>query len=454
MSKKPQQKILSNKVKNKAKWARASFFGLFGICWAMLQIPFAYGQGLDNFAIHLKEAPLVPTLQYLAMKEKINLIVDNNIDQHLNLTLYHTNFAKLLQATAQIHQLYQWHKDGIYYLSAQQPEDKNKENSDNYPLITMKLHYAKVKEVLKAITEGQGRLLSEKGSISADERSNTLLIKDKEEQLVKIKRMIKSLDQPIKQIAIEARIVTMNQQSLKELGVRWGILNSTGAHYKVAGSLEANNVENIGQQLNVNFGATSATAASAAFQIAKVSGRLLDLELSALEQENAVEIIANPKLLTTNKQSASIKQGTELPYVLTNEKNGTQEVQFKEAVLGLEVTPHIAQNNQILLDLVITQNAPGASVSYGKGEVVAIEKQEINTQVLAQTGETVVLGGIFHDTISQSEDKVPLLGDIPIMKHLFRKKGERHQKRELVIFVTPRIISSQNSEILLGKIAK
>ena len=176
--------------------------------------------------------------------------------------------------------------------------------------------------------------------------------------------------------------------------------------------------------------------------MAKINGRLLDLELTALERENNVEIIASPRLLTTNKKSASIKQGTEIPYVVTNGKNDTQSVEFREAVLGLEVTPHISKDNNILLDLLVSQNSPGNRVSYGQqnNEVVSIDKQEINTQVFAKDGETIVLGGVFHDTISKGVDKVPVLGDIPLVKRLFSKESERHQKRELVIFVTPHIL--------------
>ena len=206
------------------------------------------------------------------------------------------------------------------------------------------------------------------------------------------------------------------------------------------GSLAANGFTNVAENLNVNFGTTNLPAASAAIQVARINGRLLDLELSALERENNVKIIASPKLLTTNKKSASIKQGTEIPYVSTNEKSGSQNVEFREAVLGLEVTPHISRDNAILLDLVVSQNAPGATITSGEGEVILIDKQEINTQVFAKDGETIVLGGVFQDTISKGIDKVPLLGDVPGLKHLFSRESERHQKRELVIFVTPHIL--------------
>ena len=252
--------------------------------------------------------------------------------------------------------------------------------------------------------------------------------------------MIAELDKPIEQIVIEARIVTITDESLKELGVRWGIFNPTEAAHRVGGSLDANGFSNISNNLNVNFATTVTPAGSLALQVAKINGRLLDLELTALERENNVEIIASPRLLTTNKKSASIKQGTEIPYVVTNGKNDTQSVEFREAVLGLEVTPHISKDNNILLDLLVSQNSPGNRVAYGQNEVVSIDKQEINTQVFAKDGETIVLGGVFHDTITKGVDKVPLLGDIPGIKRLFSKESERHQKRELVIFVTPHIL--------------
>ena len=305
---------------------------------------------------------------------------------------------------------------------------------------TIKLHFAKASEVMKSLTGGSGSLLSPNGSLTFDDRSNLLLIQDEPKSIANLKKLIKELDKPIEQIAIEARIVTMNGESLKELGVRWGIFNPTENAHRIGGSLTGNGFDNITNQLNVNFPTATTPAGSVALQVAKINGRLLDLELTALERENNVEIIASPRLLTTNKKAASIKQGTELPYILVNEKSGSQSVEFREAVLGLEVTPHISQDKQILLDLVVSQNAPGSRVAHGLGEVVSIDKQEINTQVFAKDGETIVLGGVFHDTITKNVDKVPLLGDIPGVKHLFSKESERHQKRELVIFVTPHIL--------------
>ena len=406
------------------------------------------------FSLRLKQAPMVATLQQLALEQNANLMIDDELEGTLSLQLDNVDFDRLLRSVAKIKGLSFYQENGIYYLGKPSQHEQYAEKMtepmaisgeslpSETPLVstTVKLHFAKASDVMKSLTTGSGSLLSPSGTITFDDRSNVLLIQDDARSVKNIKKLIAELDKPIEQIVIEARIVTITDESLKELGVRWGIFNPTEAAHRVSGSLDANGFSNISNNLNVNFATTVTPAGSLALQVAKINGRLLDLELTALERENNVEIIASPRLLTTNKKSASIKQGTEIPYVVTNGKNDTQSVEFREAVLGLEVTPHISKDNNILLDLLVSQNSPGNRVAYGQNEVVSIDKQEINTQVFAKDGETIVLGGVFHDTITKGVDKVPLLGDIPGIKHLFSKKSERHQKRELVIFVTPHIL--------------
>ena len=406
------------------------------------------------FSLRLKQAPMVATLQQLALEQNANLMIDDELEGTLSLQLDNVDFDRLLRSVAKIKGLSFYQENNIYYLGKPSQHEQYAEKMtepmaisgeslpSETPLVstTVKLHFAKASDVMKSLTTGSGSLLSPSGTITFDDRSNVLLIQDDARSLKNIKKLIAELDKPIEQIVIEARIVTITDESLKELGVRWGIFNPTEAAHRVGGSLDANGFSNISNNLNVNFATTVTPAGSLALQVAKINGRLLDLELTALERENNVEIIASPRLLTTNKKSASIKQGTEIPYVVTNGKNDTQSVEFREAVLGLEVTPHISKDNNILLDLLVSQNSPGNRVAYGQNEVVSIDKQEINTQVFAKDGETIVLGGVFHDTITKGVDKVPLLGDIPGIKHLFSKKSERHQKRELVIFVTPHIL--------------
>ncbi|EIJ67226.1 type IV pilus secretin PilQ [Pasteurella bettyae] len=430
------------------------FIVKFGLCLGLL-MPIAMAEKIDStFSIRLKRAPLVPTLQQLALEQNINLILDDELDSTLSLQLDKVDFPQLLTSVAKLKQLSLWQDKGIYYLSKHNlveqstslPKDKIFEKPTALlaepKIVTsaIKLHFAKASEVMKSLTSGTGSLLSPTGAISFDERSNQLLIQDDNVSIQNIKKMIAQLDKPIEQIAIEARIVTMNDESLKELGVRWGLLEGVNTAHRVAGSLEGNGLLNIAENLNINFPTSSTPAGSIALQVAKIHGRLLDLELTALEQEHNVKIIASPRLLTTNKKSASIKQGTEIPYVTVNRKNDTEYVEFRDAVLGLEVTPHISKDNSILLDLIVSQNSPSANIVYGNSNLIAIDKQEINTQVFAKDGETIVLGGVFNDTITKGEDKVPVLGDIPIIKRLFSKESKKHQKRELVIFVTPHIL--------------
>lgn len=403
----------------------------------------------ERFFIRLSQAPLAATLEQLAADQGLNLVTDEELDGKLSLQLDNVNMNQFLRTVAKMKRATVSEEDGIYYFALKQNSLPQKllevagtpvPNEADVISQTIKLHFAKASEVMKSLTTGSGSLLSPAGSITFDDRSNLLVIQDEPRSVQNIKKLIAEMDKPIEQIAIEARIVTITDESLKELGVRWGIFNPTETAHRVAGSLTGNGFENIADNLNVNFATTTTPAGSVALQVAKINGRLLDLELSALERENNVEIIASPRLLTTNKKSASIKQGTEIPYVVSNTRNDTQSVEFREAVLGLEVTPHISKDNNILLDLLVSQNSPGSRVAYGQNEVVSIDKQEINTQVFAKDGETIVLGGVFHDTITKAEGKVPLLGDIPVVKRLFSKESERHQKRELVIFVTPHIL--------------
>lgn len=435
--------------------------GLFLLSFAALLHANTSWAENETFSIRLKQAPLVTTLQQLALEQNINLIIDDELEGTLSLQLENTNLDQLLHSVARIKQLDLWRENDIYYLS------KTDNNTDKFTMptelseirenpptpdsiqnlttVSIKLHFAKASEVMKSLTAGSGSLLSPLGTVTFDERSNLLIVRDDKESVKNIKKLISELDKPIEQIAIEARIVTMNDESLQELGVRWGMFEPTVNSHKVSGSLNANGFANLTDNLNVNFASTNLPAASVALQVAKINGRLLDLELNALERENNVNIIASPRLLTTNKKSASIKQGTEIPYVSTNEKSGSQNIEFREAVLGLEVTPHISQGNAILLDLVVSQNSPGGTVKSGEGEIILIDKQEINTQVFAKDGETIVLGGVFHDTITKGLDKVPVLGDIPGIKRLFSHESEHHQKRELVIFVTPHILKQGQS---------
>ncbi|NVD05451.1 type IV pilus secretin PilQ [Vibrio sp. JPW-9-11-11] len=304
------------------------------------------------------------------------------------------------------------------------------------------LQYADATELAQVLRGDQGfGLLSEQGVVSVDKRTNVILLRDLPANIAAVRDMLSMLDVPVKQVQIEARIVTINQGNLEAIGVRWGISHS-GRHGHIGGSIEDLNLDaaTIDQQLNINLAAQAINASSIAFQVAKLgSDTLLDLELSALQRESKAEVISSPSLMTTHKQAAFIEQGTEIPY-LESSSSGETSVAFKKAVLSLKVTPQITPNNQVILDLNVTQDRPGDVVNTGTGEAVAIDTQRIGTQVLVDSGQTIVLGGIFQHSVIDSVDKVPLLGDIPLLGGLFRRTYQKIGKRELVVFVTPKVI--------------
>ncbi len=270
-------------------------------------------------------------------------------------------------------------------------------------------------------------LLSEQGSVSADTRTNTLLVRDVPAIVQSLQAWIDTLDRPVAQVQLAAHIVTISSDSLRELGVSWGMGEPTQASRTLCLN-----------DFNVNLPVES-PAGRVGFNLARLSGRLLDLELSALEHENQVEIIASPRLFTAHKQMASIKQGTEIPYQVSSGTSGATAIQFKEAVLGMEVTPTVLREGKIILNLKISQNMPGLVIKQSdNGETLAIDKQEIQTQVTVSDGETIVLGGIFQQQKNRGERKVPLLGS------LFQHQRTERRRRELVIFITPTLVAASS----------
>lgn len=242
---------------------------------------------------------------------------------------------------------------------------------------------------------------------------------------------VHEMDIPVGQVELAAHIVTINETSLRELGVKWNLADAEGK----TGSGKITT-------LNSDLSVADATT-HAGFNIGRINGRLLELELSALEQKQKVDIIASPRLLASHLQPASIKQGSEIPYQVSSGESGATSVEFKEAVLGMEVTPAVLPNNRVRLKLRISENMPGQVLQQADGEVMTIDKQEIETQVEVQSGETLALGGVFSQKHKNATDSIPFLGDIPLLGHLFRRDGKDNERRELVVFITPRIISAQ-----------
>lgn len=308
----------------------------------------------------------------------------------------------------------------------------------------VQVNYAKAAEFANLIKNEENSILSARGSVSVDERTNTLLIRDTAKSIEDIKRMVNVLDIPVRQVVIEARMVTVKDSINEELGIRWGVTDAgdefaTSGNIKGANSAAGGVVPSLGDRLNVNLPVSNA-AGSLAFQVARLAdGIILDLELSAMEKENKGEIIASPRITTANQKEAYIEQGVEIPYQEAS-SSGATSTQFKKAVLSLTVTPHITPDDRIILDLVVTQDTVS---DVSNGQAPAIDTQRIGTQVLVNNGETIVLGGIYQQSIISTVSKVPVLGDIPYFGWLFRNSSNFNEKKELLIFVTPRIVTER-----------
>jgi type IV pilus assembly protein PilQ len=305
----------------------------------------------------------------------------------------------------------------------------------------VQVNYAKAAEFAALIKNEDNSILSTRGSVSVDERTNTLLLRDTAKSIEDIKRMVLVLDIPVRQVIIESRMVTVKDNINEELGIRWGVTDSDGES-SISGSLAgvgSSTVPNLNDRLNVNLPVAN-PAGSIAFQVARLAdGTILDLELSAMEKENKGEIIASPRITTANQKEAYIEQGVEIPYQEAA-SSGATSTQFKKAVLSLTVTPHITPDDRIILDLVVTQDTVS---DLSNGTAPAIDTQRIGTQVLVNNGETIVLGGIYQQQIISSVSKVPVLGDIPYFGWMFRNSSNFNEKKELLIFVTPRIVTER-----------
>ncbi|RZQ55733.1 type IV pilus secretin PilQ [Pseudidiomarina tainanensis] len=399
-------------------------------------------------SLNFQDVPVRQLLQILADENNLNLVASESVTGNITLRLENVPWERALETILRVKGLDKRYDENILIVApaselaqreAEQLESQQR-MQELAPLESsyIQINYAKADEIAQILRTDSSDLLSSRGAVTVDERTNTLLVRDTPEQIDTVKAMVKVLDVPVKQVIIEARMVTVRDNISDELGIRWGI---TEPALDTSVPPPWGTGTNVTGDFNVNLPIAS-PAATIGFQVAKLAdGRLLDLELSALERENKGEIIASPRITTANQKEAYIEQGTEIPYV-ESASSGATSVQFKKAVLGLTVTPQITPDNRVILDLVITQNTRGETVSTPTGPAVSIDTQEISTQVLVENGETIVLGGIYQQQILNDISKVPLLGDIPYVGVLFRTDSQVNEKRELLIFVTPRIVTN------------
>ena len=405
-----------------------------------------------ELTLDFQDIPVRTALQIIAEYSKFNLITSDTVTGNITLRLDGVPWDQILDIILKIKGLDKRMEGNILMVA---PSDElaareakilqaQQQVEELAPLYSeyVQINYAKATDLADLIKNDETSILSPRGSVSVDERTNTLLLRDTAKSIEDIKRMINILDIAVRQVVIEARMVTVKDNINEELGIRWGVTNTDNEFATsgtTAGATSANSgiVPNIADRMNVNLPVSNA-AGTIAFQVARLAnGTILDLELSAMERENKGEIIASPRITTANQKEAYIEQGVEIPYQQAA-SSGATAVQFKKAVLSLTVTPHITPDNKIILDLVVTQDTVSDVTN---GQAPAIDTQRIGTQVLVNNGETIVLGGIYQQSIISSVSKIPVLGDIPYVGWMFRNTSNFNEKKELLIFVTPRIVT-------------
>lgn len=427
-------------------------------------------------SLEFQDVSVRTILEVLAQHTNTNIVASDSVGGNITLRLINVPWDQALDIILKSKNLDKRVNGNVIWVApaaelAKQEADELKAQQEKKvldPLRTeyIRLNYAKAENVRTLIEAGRATsdrssgstsLLTDRGTVTIDSRTNTLIVKDTAETISNIRDLISKIDIAVKQVMIEARIVSATDTFSKELGVKWGILsqgaasnrnllvggnlstidslktyttatNADGTTYPVYSGLTAAN------NLSVNLGATNA-AGSIAFGLLSISDLLLDLELSAMQADNKGEVISSPKVLTADKQTAKIMSGTQIPYQEAS-ASGATSTSFIEAALSLEVTPNITPEGRIGMDLSIENGSP--TIING---ATAVSKDSIKTNVVVDDGQTVVLGGVFKNTLGNDVTKIPFLGDLPYVDRFFKRTSKTNNKQELLIFVTPKLVN-------------
>ncbi|MGR0304697.1 type IV pilus secretin PilQ [Acinetobacter beijerinckii] len=441
----------------------------------------------NKISLDFQDIEVRRVLQLLADFTGINMVAADTVQGNITLRLKDVPWDQALDIVLKTKNLDKRRNGSVIWIAPvseliKSEEEEAKAIAQSVKLAPIqseyiKLSYAKAADILKLIEDsrdGKGAmanrtsnsdslalesLLSPRGSAVADTRTNTLIVNDTAQNIDKIRKMVDLLDVSVKQVMIEARIVSASTDFTKEMGVKWGILSqgiTRNNDLLVGGSdttlwnlrdpekdtdtggwkYEIERPDN----LNVDLGAVTPGASRIAFGLISLSDFMLDLELSAVQADGYGEVISTPKVMTADKQAAKIESGTKIPYASSTGggANAVPKTEFIDATLSLDVTPSITPEGKVMMKLNITKDSPSNPTPTGQ---LTINKNSIDTNVLVDNGETVVLGGIFEQENINSQTKVPFLGDIPYLGKLFRRERKTDNKRELLIFVTPRIVN-------------
>ena len=427
-------------------------------------------------SLEFQDVSVRTILEVLAQHTNTNIVASDSVSGNITLRLINVPWDQALDIILKSKNLDKRVNGNVIWVApaaelAKQEADELKAQQEKKVLDPLRieyirLNYAKAENVRTLIEAGRATsdrssgntsLLTDRGTVTIDSRTNTLIVKDTAETISNIRDLISKIDIAVKQVMIEARIVSATDTFSKELGVKWGILsqgaasnrnllvggnlstidslktyttatNADGTTYPVYSGLTAAN------NLSVNLGAAN-PAGSIAFGLLSISDLLLDLELSAMQADNKGEVISSPKVLTADKQTAKIMSGTQIPYQEAS-ASGATSTSFIEAALSLEVTPNITPEGRIGLDLSIENGSP--TIING---ATAVSKDSIKTNVVVDDGQTVVLGGVFKNTLGNDVTKIPFLGDLPYVDRFFKRTSKSNNKQELLIFVTPKLVN-------------
>jgi type IV pilus assembly protein PilQ len=426
----------------------------------------------ERLTLNFQDIDVRSVLQLLADTSGQNIVVSDSVAGNLTLRLQNVPWDQALDIVLRTKGLDKRRQDNVIIIgpteelaSREKAElAAHKEVQELSPTHTefMQVNYAKVADLAKLIKSATAResMLSPRGSLSIDERTNTLLVQDTSDKLSDIRRLVQTLDVPVKQVLIEARIVIVSDTFERDLGARLGITGFTtagpGSLITVSGNNQGTdsmlssafpagaapsgfvNFPTLNNRYQVN---TPAANTNGSIGLSVLAGKhVLDLELEAAQNEGKTETISSPRVITANQKQATIMQGVEIPYQ-ESASSGATTTQFKDAVLKLKVTPLITPDNRVILDLDVSDDSVGQQVTSATGgSVPSIDTRQIITQVLVNDGQTVVLGGILDTTKSRTANKVPFLADIPVLGYLFRSTTDINNKTELLIFITPKIL--------------
>ena len=429
----------------------------------------------ERLTLNFQDIDVRSVLQLLADTSGQNIVVSDSVSGNLTLRLQNVPWDQALDIVLRTKGLDKRRQDNVIIIGPTEElanREKaalaaRKEVQELSPVHSefLQVNYAKVSDLAKLIKSGNAKdsMLSPRGSLSIDDRTNTLLVQDTAERLTDIRRMVQILDVPVRQVLIESRIVIVSESFERDLGARFGVtsaqkngnngllavtgnsvgaagmtssastnLNTTGSVFPVAAPSVLNN------RYQVNLPAANTNGS---IGLSLLGGSyLIDLELSAAQNEGRSETISSPRVITANQKQATIMQGVEIPYQ-ESASSGATTTQFKKAVLSLKVTPLITPDNRVVMDIEVNDDSVGQQVSSATGgSVPSIDTRQIVTQVLVSDGQTVVLGGILETVKTKSATKVPFLGDVPILGNLFKSTVDIHNKKELLIFITPKIL--------------